>query len=302
VREEKFLKGRIVPKNCRQQVSREDIADGLKSVLLSVALGGPLLASIFWFFETSDSLAWLYCWIAAVVLILVVQFLAPVLIMPLFNKFTPLADGELKEAITGYAAGQQFALQGIYTMDGSRRSTRANAFFTGFSHLRRIVFFDTLMDKLSTDEIVAVLAHEMGHYKLKHILSMMALSILQMGFMFFILSFFLDNPGLFAAFGMENISVYAGLVFFGFLYAPISTLIAIGFNAFSRRNEYQADRFATRTGADGEALISGLKKLSVSNLTNLTPHPFNVFLHYSHPPVLARIAALRKLSAGNQQD
>jgi STE24 endopeptidase len=277
------------------------IADGLKAVLLSVALGGPLLASIFWFFESTGSLAWLYCWIAAVVFVLAIQFLAPVLIMPLFNKFTPLADGELNEAITGYAAGQQFALQGIYTMDGSRRSTRANAFFTGFGRFRRIVFFDTLMDKLNTNEIVAVLAHEMGHYKLKHILSMMALSILQMGFMFFILSYFLDNPGLFAAFGMENISVYAGLVFFGFLYAPISTLIAIGFNVFSRRYEYQADRFAARTGADGGALISGLKKLSVSNLANLTPHPFNVFLHYSHPPILARITALRKLSAGNQE-
>ena len=275
------------------------IADGLKAVLLSVALGGPLLAGLLWFFETSGSLAWLYCWIAAVVFVLVIQFLAPVLIMPLFNTFSPLAEGELKEAITGYAAGQQFALQGIYTMDGSRRSTRANAFFTGFGRFRRIVFFDTLMDKLGTDEIVAVLAHEMGHYKLRHNLSMMALSVLQMGVMFFILSFFLDNPGLFAAFGMENISVYAGLVFFGFLYAPVSTLVAIGFNAFSRRNEYQADRFAARSGADGEALISGLKKLSVSNLANLTPHRFQVFLHYSHPPILARIAALRKLSAGN---
>ena len=277
------------------------IADLLKAVLLSVLLGGPLLASILWFFEISGPLAWLYCWIASVVFVLVVQFLAPVLIMPLFNKFTPLAEGELKEAITNYAARQNFALQGIYTMDGSKRSTRANAFFTGFGKFRRIVFFDTLMNRLSTGEIVAVLAHEMGHYKLKHILSMMALSILQMGFMFFILSFFLDNPGLFAAFGMENISIYAGLVFFGFLYAPISTLVALGFNAFSRYNEYQADHFAARTGANGENLINGLKKLSVSNLTNLTPHPFNVFLHYSHPPILARIAAIRQLSAEGQE-
>jgi len=274
------------------------IVDLLKAVLLTVLLGGPLLASILWFFEISGPLAWLYCWIASVVFVLIVQFLAPVLIMPLFNKFTPLAEGELKEAITNYATRQNFALQGIYTMDGSKRSTRANAFFTGFGKFRRIVFFDTLMDKLSTGEIVAVLAHEMGHYKLKHILSMMAFSILQMGFMFFILSFFLDNPGLFAAFGMENISVYAGLIFFGFLYAPISTLVALGFNAFSRRNEYQADHFAAQTGADGEALISGLKKLSVSNLT---PHPFNVFLNYSHPPILARIAAIRQLGAEDRK-
>lgn len=274
------------------------ILDGLKAALLSVALGGPLLAAILWFFETCGSIAWLYCWIAAVVFILVVQFLAPVLIMPLFNKFTPLEEGELKEAITRYATAQQFAMQGIYTMDGSKRSTRVNAFFTGFGRFRRIVFFDTLMEKLATAEIVAVLAHEMGHYKLKHIFSMMALSILQMGIMFFILSRFLGNQGLFEAFGMTHVSVYASLIFFGFLYSPISTLISIGFNAFSRRNEYQADRYAATTGGDGAALISGLKKLSVSNLSNLTPHPLNVFLNYSHPPVLARIQALRQLLAG----
>jgi STE24 endopeptidase len=277
------------------------IADNLKAALLSVILGGPLLACILWFFEISGSLAWLYCWLASVVFVLAVQFIAPVLIMPLFNKFTPLTEGELKDAITGYAALQQFALQGIYTMDGSKRSTRANAFFTGFGRFRRIVFFDTLTDKLSTDEIVAVLAHEMGHYKLNHIFSMLVLSILQMGFMFLILSLFLDNPELFKAFGMEHLSVYASLIFFGFLYAPISTLVVIAFNAFSRRHEYQADRFAARTGADGEALISGLKKLTISSLANLTPHPFNVFLHYSHPPILARIAALRQVDAEGQK-
>jgi STE24 endopeptidase len=274
------------------------ILDGLKALLLAILLGGPMLAAILWFFETSGQAAWLYCWVASVAFILVVQFLAPVVIMPLFNKFVPLAEGELKEAITRYAAAQRFALQGIYTMDGSKRSTRANAFFTGFGRFRRIVFFDTLMDKLATSEIVAVLAHEMGHYKLKHIPVTMVLSILQMGLMFFILSLFLGNQGLFAAFGMEHLSVYAGLVFFGFLYAPISTILAIGFNAFSRRNEYQADRFAAQTGADGEALISGLKKLSVSNLSNLTPHPLHVLLNYSHPPILTRIEALRRLKTG----
>ncbi|MFH0783285.1 MAG: M48 family metallopeptidase [Pseudomonadota bacterium] len=270
------------------------ILDNLKGMLLAIVLGGPLLAAILWFFETSGSMAWLYCWIASVIFILVVQFLAPVVIMPLFNKFVPLAEGELKESITGYAAAQRFAIQGIYTMDGSKRSTRANAFFTGFGRFRRIVFFDTLMDKMTTGEIVAVLAHEMGHYKLKHIPVMMALSILQMGLLFFILSLFLGNQGLFAAFGMEHLSTYASLIFFGFLYAPISTLLAIGFNAFSRRNEYQADRFAAQTSADGEMLISGLKKLSVSNLSNLTPHPLHVVLNYSHPPILARIEALRR--------
>lgn len=273
------------------------ILDLLKGLLLAILLGGPLLAVILWFFEFSGGWAWLYCWAAATAFILVVQFLAPVVIMPLFNKFSPLPDGELKDGITRYAAAQCFALQGIYTMDGSKRSTRANAFFTGFGRFRRIVFFDTLMDKLATEEIVAVLAHEMGHYKLKHIPVMIVLSIAQMGIMFFILSQFLGNQGLFAAFGMEHLSTYASLVFFGFLYAPISTILAIGFNAFSRRNEYQADRYAADTKGGGEALISGLKKLSVSNLSNLTPHPLHVFLNYSHPPVLARIEALRRFPA-----
>jgi STE24 endopeptidase len=272
--------------------------DRLKAMALTVVLGGPLLAAILWFFATSGQSAWLYCWLAAVVFILTMQFLAPAVIMPLFNTFNPLKEGPLKEAITSYAQRQQFALQGIYTMDGSKRSTRANAFFTGFGRFRRIVFFDTLLDKLAENELLAVLAHEMGHYKLRHIPLMMLLSVLQMGLMFFILSRFLGNQGLFAAFGMEHVSIYASLVFFGFLYSPLSLLLGVGLNIFSRRNEYQADQYAAETLVEeggGEALISGLKKLSVSNLSNLTPHPLHVFLNSSHPPVLARIKALRHL-------
>ncbi len=273
------------------------LLDQVKAILLTVVLGGPLLAAILWFFESSGPMAWLYCWLAVVCFILVAQFLAPVVIMPLFNKFIPLEDGPLKEAITRYAQRQNFALQGIYTMDGSKRSNRANAFFTGFGKFRRIVFFDTLISKLAENELLAVLAHEMGHYKLRHIPVMMVLSMLQMGLMFFILSLFLNNQGLFAAFGMEQVSIYASLVFFGFLYSPLSMLVGIGFNLFSRRNEFQADRYAAETLRDeqgNESLINGLKKLSVSNLSNLTPHPLHVFLNYSHPPVLARIEALRQ--------
>lgn len=273
------------------------VLDQIKALLLAVLLGGPLLAAILWFFATSGQAAWLYCWLVAVIFILVVQFLAPVVIMPLFNKFVPLEEGSLKETITRYARQQKFGLQGIYTMDGSKRSSRANAFFTGFGRFRRIVFFDTLLTQLKENELLAVLAHEMGHYKLRHILVMMVLSMVQMGLMFYILSLFLGNQGLSAAFGMEHVSVYASLVFFGFLYSPISLLLGIGLNVFSRRNEYQADRYAAVTLQEeggGEALISGLKKLSVSNLSNLTPHPLNVFLNYSHPPVLARIEALRQ--------
>ena len=271
------------------------VLDLLKSVVLALCIGGPLLAAILWFFQATGNLAWLYCWIAVTFFILIIQFLAPVLIMPLFNKFTPLEDGELKQSITDYARAQQFAIKGIYTMDGSKRSTRLNAFFTGFGRFRRIVFFDTLVDKLNTDEIVAVLAHEMGHFKHKHIFKMMAASILQMGIMFYILSLFLGNGQLFAAFGMEHISIYGSLFFFGFLYTPVSTLLSIFFNLFSRKHEYEADAWAVTSTGRVQGLISGLKKLSVHNLSNLTPHPFNVFLNYSHPPVLQRIRAIEQL-------
>ncbi|MBM9616537.1 M48 family metallopeptidase [Desulfobulbus rhabdoformis] len=281
------------------------VVDQMKAILLVVLLGGPLLAAILWFFMSCGQFAWLYCWLASVVFIVVMQFLAPVVIMPLFNTFEPLAEGTLKTKITDYARRQRFALQGIYTMDGSKRSNRANAFFTGFGRFRRIVFFDTLMSKLEENELLAVLAHEMGHYKLRHIPTMMVLSVLQTGLMFYILSLFLGNQGLFAAFGMEHVSVYASLIFFGFLYTPISLVLGIFFHMFSRRNEYQADAYAAQTlqGECGnESLISGLKKLSVSNLSNLTPHPLNVFLNYSHPPVLARIDALRQKQTSNCHD
>ena len=273
------------------------LLDTLKGMLLAVVLGGPLLAGVFLLFEAGGPSAWILCWLAVSAFLLVVQFLAPVVLLPLFNRFTPLAEGELRTAITRYVAAERFAVGGIFTMDGSRRSTRANAFFTGFGRFRRIVFFDTLLERLTTAEIVAVLAHEIGHWRLKHIPVMVGLSVLQTGLLFFLLSRFLDNPGLFAAFGMEHLSVYGSVVFFGFLYTPIATLLAVGVNGLSRRHEYQADRFAVHTGTDAESLISGLKKLSVSNLANLTPHPVNVLLSHSHPPVLERIAALRQVAA-----
>ena len=273
------------------------LLDTLKGMLLAVVLGGPLLAGVFLLFEAGGPAAWILCWLAVSAFLLVVQFLAPVVLLPLFNRFTPLAEGELRTAITRYAANERFAVGGIFTMDGSRRSTRANAFFTGFGRFRRIVFFDTLLERLTTAEIVAVLAHEIGHWRLKHIPVMVGLSVLQTGLLFFLLSRLLDNPGLFAAFGMEHLSVYGSVVFFGFLYTPIATLLAVGVNGLSRRHEYQADRFAVLTGTGAESLISGLKKLSVSNLANLTPHPVNVRLSHSHPPVLERIAALRQVAA-----
>lgn len=268
------------------------VLDIVKGVALGALLGGPLLALIFWFFESMGNFAWIYCWAGVVIFSIVMQFVAPVLIMPLFNKFTPLEPGELREKITEYSDREKFQLSGIFTMDGSKRSTKLNAFFTGFGKFRKIVFFDTLVEKLSADEIVAVLAHEMGHFKLKHIIKMMLISILQTGFMFFLLSLFLKLPEVSTAFKMEQTSVYASLVFFGFLYSPISLFTSIAFNILSRKHEYEADAYATETTGDHQQLVSSLKKLSRANLSNLTPHPLHVFLHYSHPPLLQRIQRL----------
>jgi STE24 endopeptidase len=177
-------------------------------------------------------------------------------------------------------------------MDGSKRSTKSNAFFTGFGKNKRIVLFDTLIKNHNTEELVAILAHEMGHFKKHHIIKRLAAGILQMGFMFYLLSVFISSPALFHAFFIDKISIYAGLIFFGLLYSPIDLFVSIFFQASSRKDEYEADRFAATTTGNGTALINALKKLSVANLSNLTPHPFYVFLNYSHPPVLERIRAL----------
>ena len=272
------------------------VLDTLKGTALAVTLGAPLLALILWFFMSAGNLAWIYCWIGVVCFTLVIQFLAPVLIMPLFNKFSPLEEGELKEQILSYAKREKFKLQGIFTMDGSKRSTKLNAFFTGFGRFRKIVFFDTLVEKLEKEEIVAVLAHEMGHFKLKHIIKMLIISIIQTGFIFFLLSLILENRGLFDAFAMDHVSIYASLIFFGFLYSPVNMIISLLFNMLSRKHEYEADAYAVKTTGGGESLVSGLKKLCQANLSNLTPHPVAVFITYTHPPVLARINAIRALA------
>ncbi len=274
------------------------ITDILKGLLLGVLLGGPLLAGILAFFQYAGSMAWLYCWLATTVFTLFIQFIAPTWIMPLFNKFTPLEEGELRDSILSYAKSVKFSLQNLFVIDGSKRSTKSNAFFTGFGKNKRIALFDTLIEKHTVAELVAVLAHEIGHYKKKHIIQGMLISTLQMGVMFFLLSVFISHEGLFQAFYMENISIYAGLIFFGMLYSPIELILSIFMQIFSRKNEYEADRYAAETTQDPNSMIEALKKLSVHNLSNLTPHPLYVFLNYSHPPVLERINAIRKLAAG----
>lgn len=270
------------------------ILDIIKGTTLAILLGAPLLSLILWFFINSGAYGWLYCWLGVVCFSIVLQFLAPILIMPLFNKFSPLSEGQLRDMILAYAKQEHFKLQGIFTMDGSKRSSKLNAFFTGFGKFRKIVFFDTLVEKLTNQEIVAVLAHEMGHFKLRHIIKMMLASIVQTGIMFYLLSLFLGNVGVSTAFAMEHVSVYSSLVFFGFLYSPINLLVSILFNIFSRKNEFEADEYAAHTTGAPELLIDSLKKLSQANLSNLTPHPLMVFIHYSHPPVLERIEKLRQ--------
>ena len=271
------------------------VLDMLKGLLLGVVIGGALLGGILAFFQFAGANAWLYCWIAVTLFTIFMQFIAPTWIMPLFNKFTPLEDGELRREIMNYAQKVHFPLDNLFVMDGSKRSAKSNAFFTGFGKHKRIALFDTLIEKHSVAELVAILAHEIGHYKKKHILQGMIISILHTGVMFFLLSIFLNHSGLFDAFYMENMSIYAGFIFFGMLFSPISEILGIFMQMFSRKNEFEADQFAAETTQNSSNMISALKKLSANNLSNLTPHPFYVFLNYSHPPVLERIRALRSL-------
>ncbi len=269
-------------------------ADILKKWLLGALLGGVMFAAVIRIFSAAGTLAWLYCWGAVTLFQICIIFIAPAIIMPMFNKFTPLEGGELKTAIEGYAKSQGFRMRGVFRMDASRRSSKSNAFFTGFGRFRRIVLFDTLIQKYSVDELVSVLAHEMGHYKKGHVLRSTLLMILTTGLMFFILSLFINNRALFEAFGMSHVSIYASIFLFGFLFIPIQTVLSIFGNLLSRRHEYEADRYAALTYGKPAAMISALKKLSVDNLSNLTPHPFKVFLDYSHPPVLERVSSLPK--------
>ena len=217
--------------------------------------------------------------------------------MPLFNKFTPMEPGELKEAILSYARSVKFPVKNVLVMDGSKRSSKSNAFFTGFGRNKRIALFDTLVEKHEVGELVAVLAHEIGHYKKKHILQATIISIIHTAVILFLLSIFMGDAVLYEAFYMEQQSVYTGLLFFGLLYTPLEVILSIVSQVISRKNEYQADRFAAGTTDEPENLINALKKLSADNLSNITPHPFYVFLNYSHPPLLKRIEALKDYKA-----
>ncbi len=273
------------------------MTDQVKAVLLGLLLGTPVLAAVLWFFENTGSFAWVWAWAGVALFGLLLQYVAPTLIMPLFNKFTPLEEGELKSAIMDYARSVDFPLSGIYVIDGSKRSSKANAFFTGFGKRKRIALFDTLVENHTNTELVAVLAHEIGHYKKKHIIIAMWLGVVNMGVVFLLLSLFMNNRALFDAFFMNEVSIYASLLFFSLLYSPVEFVLSVCLQSLSRRHEFQADHYAVRTYSGGASLVEALKKLSRKNLANLTPHPLYVFLNYSHPPVLQRIERIRDAAA-----
>ena len=269
--------------------------DQAKALLLTAVLGGAALALVLAILQWGGAAAWLYAWAAASILLIAMVYAAPALILPLFNKLTPLEDGELRRAIMACAQRLRFPLAEISVMDSSRRSTKANAFFTGIGNTKRVVLFDTLVANHTTEELVAVLAHEIGHFKLRHIVQHIVVAILNIGIFLFLAQWLIQWPQLFEAFGVRQPSMYAGLAIFLVLYGPLSRLLGIARAAQSRRHEFAADRFAAAATGLPHALGDALKKLSRNNLGNLSPHPLHVVLYHSHPPVLERVRALEAL-------
>ncbi|MFD2541163.1 M48 family metallopeptidase [Lacinutrix gracilariae] len=267
--------------------------DKLKGWFMMAFLGSIILAAIIWFYQTTGKHFWLYTWALVTVFTVFINMFYAKLIVPLFNKQTPLENGTLREKISAYAKTVGFTLDKIFVIDGSKRSTKANAYFSGFGSEKRVTLYDTLINDLEEEEIVAVLAHEVGHYKKKHIIFNLAASILITGFTLFILSLFISKPILSQALGVEKPSFHIGLIAFGILYSPLSEITGLLMNWFSRKFEYQADDYAKIT-YKAEPLITSLKKLSKNSLSNLTPHKAYVFMHYSHPTLLERIKNLRK--------
>ncbi|MBF0097533.1 MAG: M48 family metallopeptidase [Magnetococcales bacterium] len=270
------------------------LGDQGKMFALALLLGGPLLAVLLLVLQQAGTHAWMYGWATVTAFSLLLQGILPRWILPLFNRFEPLPEGELRQAILDYAARIDFPVGQIFTMDGSRRSSKANAFVTGFGQQRRIALFDTLIQQHTQGELLAVLAHEVGHARHHHLPKMLLLGTLHTGLLFGVLALLLPWPGLYQGFLLESMPLHAGLVFFGLVIGPIDLFAGILFKALSRRFEYQADQFAVRSAPEPGALISALRTLAKENLTNLMPHPLSVLLHYSHPPVGQRITAMEQ--------
>lgn len=267
------------------------ILDMIKGAALSLLIGVPLAAIIIWFYYELGDWFWLTAWLLVSGFSVFMAMFGADLIMPIFNKFTPLEDGELRSSIEAYCSEVDFPLTNLFVMDGSKRSGKSNAFFTGLGPKKKIVLYDTLIEQMTTQEIVAVLAHEIGHYKHKHTRQSLILSVLQTGVTLFLLGLFLREEMFSQALGAEVGSFHVGIIAFGIIFSPLSTLIGIGMNVLSRKNEFEADAYANDTYS-GAALASGLKKLTAENLSNLNPHPYLVFVSYSHPPVLKRLEKL----------
>ena len=281
--EEKFGFNKTTPKTF--------IFDKIKGYLLTALLGGIILFALLKLIDLFGPNFWIWFWVVISLFILFMNMFYTTLILPLFNKLTPLEDGDLKTAIEEYSRKVKFPLDNIFVIDGSKRSAKSNAFFSGIGKKKKIVLYDTLIEKHTREELVAVLAHEVGHFKKKHIVSGYILSILQTGLTLFIMSLVIFSPSMSQALGADEFAIHLNLLAFGILYSPISHFISIFMNILSRKNEYEADAFARDT-YDGSFLQQALKKLSVDNLSNLFPHPAYVFINYSHPPLLKRLAAM----------
>ncbi len=269
------------------------ITDKVKSWLLSIAIGLPLVALILWIYESSGNYFWLLVWGVITLFSIFMNMFYSNLIVPLFNKQTPLEEGELRTAIENFATKADFKLQNIYVIDGSKRSTKANAYFAGLGPKKRIVLYDTLIEQHSIEELVAVLAHEIGHYKKKHTVKNLAMSVVQTGIILFIFSLLVDNPAMSSALGASESSFHIGIIAFALIFSPINMILGIFSSVISRKHEYQADKFAAEK-YNAEELSKALLILSANNLSNLTPHPTYVYFYYSHPPVLDRIKAMKE--------
>ena len=267
--------------------------DKLKGYLLSAVLGGLLAGTFVYLVLDIGKDFWVYFWLIAAVIMVLLNMFYTSIFVPLFNKLTPLGEGELRSAIEAYSRQVDFPIKNIFVIDGSKRSGKSNAFFSGIGRQKKVVLYDTLIEKHSVEELVAVIAHEVGHYKKRHIISGMFLSVLQVGFTLFLLSLLIFNPQLSLALGADALAIHINLIAFGILFSPISTATGLLMNIWSRKNEYEADAYAATTYA-GNPLGTALRKLSSHNMSNLRPPPWYVFFYYSHPPLLKRLRAIRQ--------
>ena len=269
------------------------VIDKIKGYVLTLTIGGGLLAASFYLVSILVNGFWLWLWIGLAILMLFINMFYADIIVPIFNKLTPLERGSLREKIEAYSQKVGYSLKNIYIIDGSKRSSKANAFFSGLGPRKTIALYDTLVEKHTEEELVAVLAHEVGHFKKKHVFTSLFLTIFQLGLMCFLLELCLRETNISLALGGDNTSFHLGLLAFSILYSPLGTIMSVLMNINSRKNEFEADEYA-KTTYNGEALQLALKKLSVDSLSNLYPHPFYTFMHYSHPPLLKRLEALNK--------